>query len=277
MHIDTHTKETMEKSICDYLNIELEELIELFNKAPYKYGYLDKDRFIEIIDNFLNKHIPKIQINEILFFHLSRRLIVSSNDYIGYNLEDLLTTNNAMSTFLKKHQIEFIKEKENIALFYKKKKIEIDKESNESLYLKIRLGYNKQKDYCFNGFAFKDILYKNTYTRNLLEGPEFIQKLSKFLKYNDLCQDYIKNSKYFCYEYCVPIEQVLFDDNENMSIQQKQIYLLEQIILRLYNYSINCIFDDDNPILRLQDNDIMQTHFFIDKEEINEEMINKLY
>ena len=72
------------------------------------------------------------------------------------------------------------------------------------------------------------------------------------------------------------IEKVLFDENENMTTQEKQRYLITPIIIRLYHYnqfSIKNMSDDDNPILRLRDSEILDASFFKDKEEITEEML----
>ena len=90
MYIDTHTIESMEKNICDYLKIEKEELSEIFSKAPYDDGLLDIERFVEIIDSFILKNRPKEKLDEILFFHLTRRLISSNEDVTCYNLIKLL-------------------------------------------------------------------------------------------------------------------------------------------------------------------------------------------
>ena len=100
--------------------------------------------------------------------------------------------------------------------------------------------------------------------------------MSNIFENTNLLEDYYKNSKYFCYEYCIPIEKVIFDNNENMSTKEKQIYLLAQIIIRIYSYEKNKIKnmrDDGNPILRLRDDDIMKKEFFISKEEITDEML----
>lgn len=275
MYIDTHTKEDMEKSICKYLGIGFKDLLELFKEAPYDGHFLNMDEFNKIINVFLDEHCPKEQINQILFFHLSRRLNESINDVTGYNLEYLLTENSTLKKFLKKHEIEFIKGQEHIKLYYKKKEQYIDFYSNGE-YLKRRLGYYNIKDYCFNGFAFKDILYRNTYANLLLEGPEFIINLGEYLEITNLYEDYYQNSKYFCYEYCIPIEKVIFDKNEYMSVQEKQRYLLTQIIVRLYDYnqsSMKDMSDCDNPILRLRDNEILDVSFFRSKEEITKEML----
>ena len=144
-------------------------------------------------------------------------------------------------------------------------------------YLRSRLGYIKgREDFCFNGFAFKDLLYKNDYARSLYGVPEFIGVLAEYLRYGKLASDYFAHSHYCCYEYRVPLERVLFDDNDSMSQGRKETYLLEKILQRLYEYSVRdtrYMWDDDNPILRLADDDIMQAEFFVAKEEITNEML----
>ena len=275
MYIDTHTRENMEKSICEYLGINSEDLLKLIEKAPYDCHLLDMNEFSRIINDFLDEHWPKEQIDQVLFFHLSRRLNESIDNVNCYNLAYLLTEDSTLNHFLKKYGIEFIREQEHIKLYYNKKEQNIDFYQNAG-YLKKRLGYYNIKDYCFNGFAFKDILYRNEYSKMLLEGPEFIINLGDNFKSINLCKDYCQKSRYFCYEYCFPIEKVLFDENENMTTQEKQRYLITQIIIRLYHYnqfSIKNMSDDDNPILRLRDSEILDASFFKDKEEITEEML----
>ncbi|MBR4414328.1 MAG: hypothetical protein IKS59_03310, partial [Aeriscardovia sp.] len=44
---------------------------------------------------------PETEIDELLFFHLSRRLHGTEYDVSGRNLENLFTTGNALSDFLR--------------------------------------------------------------------------------------------------------------------------------------------------------------------------------
>ena len=124
----------------------------------------------------------------------------------------------------------------------------------------------------------KDLLYKNNYARELSDVPEFMGVLASFLKRRDIGTDYYENSTYYCFEYCTPLEKVLFDSDENLSYEEKQRYLLNQVLHRLYDYSVSelrYMFDHDNPIIRLKDNDTMDEEHFISIEEITEDMLRQ--
>ena len=281
MFIDTHSRETMMYGICNYFNLTIKELSLLFEKArkeSQKEYYFDGDIFNDIINNFIDVKMPNIPINEILFFHLSRRLDSTSSDYIGKNLYELLTTENEVSIFLKNHDVEFTPIDKHLELVYKGKKVSLTDSFRDNVpYLRWRLGYNENRiDYCFNGFMLKDLLYKNNYARDLYKIPEFIGILSSFLKRADIVENYYINSKYYCFEYCLPLEKVLFDDDENLSFKEKQKYLLNRIFHRLYEYYVSeprYMFDHDNPIIRLRDDDTMDAEYFISIEEITRDMI----
>lgn len=117
---------------------------------------------------------------------------------------------------------------------------------------------------------------QNSYAQHLYSAPEFLGKLAEFLEDSDNKKDYFNNSKYYCLEYIVPIDKVYFDNNEKLEKLDKQKYLLNQVLHRLYEYSIResrYMFDNDNPIIRLSDYDVMQEEYFVSKEEITMEML----
>lgn len=283
MYIDTHSRVAMEYSICDYLGVTKVELLTIFDiasKAAQREYYLDGDKLNQVINDFIDSYMPSTPIDQILFFHLTRRLNAAQNNFIGTNLADLLTTENAMSDFLKKHDVEFSGNNGHLDLFYKGNLVSLERTYEENVpYLRSRFGYNKgREDFCFNGFLLKDLLYKNSYARELSDVPEFIGVLATFLKRRDIGTDYYENSTYYCFEYCIPIEKVLFDDDENLSYDEKQKHLINQILHRLYDYSVTEIrymFDHDNPVLRLSDNDIMEKEYFVSSEEVTEEMLRQ--
>ena len=65
-------------------------------------------------------------------------------------------------------------------------------------YLRWRLGHNANRiDFCFNGFLLKDLLYRNSYARELYDVPEFIGVLATFLKRRNIGTDFFENSKYY--------------------------------------------------------------------------------
>ncbi|MHC6181046.1 hypothetical protein ACYUJ6_14565 [Clostridium sp. JNZ X4-2] len=281
MYIDTHTKETIQQSVCQIFNITVKELHQLFEragKASCTENYMDGDKFNKVINQFIELKMSNKPIDKILFFHLGRRLNSASNCVEGKNLFELLSTENEMSTFLKNHEVTFQPNNGHLDLYYKGKLISLDNKERENVpYLRWRLGYNSNRiDYCFNGFMLRDLLYRNNYARELYDVPEFIGVLATFLRNPNIGTEYFQNSKYYCFEYLVPIEKVYFDNAEHLPNEGKQQYLLNQVLHRLYDYTITDIrymFDHDNPILRLADNDVMQEEYFIAKEEITWEML----
>lgn len=282
MFIDTHTRTSMENSICKYLDITTDELNNLFEKAGEAAQtdlFFDGCKFDEIVNAFIDEKIPKDKtIDQILFYHLGRRLNSQQSCNLGNNLWDLLSSENALTVFLKEHDVEFQPSNGHFVLIYKGQQVSLEDTMQEHIpYLRWRLGYNKGRiDYCFNGFMLKDLLYKNNYARELYDVPEFIGVLATFLKRRDIGTDFFENGKYYCFEYCVPIEKVLFDDNDTMLSSDKPKYVLNQVLHRLYDYSVSDIrymFDHENPIIRLKDDDTMQEDYFVCKEEITWEML----
>ena len=157
MYIDTHTKKAMEETIYKYLGIDEKVLCNTFDKAYHS----DYDSLETIFSDFIYKYIEKNSVDEILFFHFSRRLNSENDDFRGNNLYDLLLNDTVVSSFLKKYDIIFKKGEKHLELFHRGKleTFENVHGGNES-NVKWRMGYYEEReDYCFNGFAFKDLLY----------------------------------------------------------------------------------------------------------------------
>jgi hypothetical protein len=274
MFINTCSKEKMEESIVKILDISRHELNNLFhivNQEVTKNGYTDGCILDKLFEDFLESNNSIRKIDEILFFHLTRRLDKSQDNSI-LNLRKLLTTSNRFSDFLEKYDISFNKSNNHLELCYKNKLFPL-KNSNDDItkwYLQSRLGYNiNEQDYCVNGFAFKDLLHKNSYTQSLYICPEFIEHLSKLIRRPELLNDFFNKSKFYCLTYCVPIDKIIFDEDEN--IKHKDIFLITKILSRLYYYrcsSIEYMHDNDNPILRLTDFDNMRERYLLSKEAI---------
>ena len=281
MYIDTHTKKSMEKSICDYLGITSDVLNGLFEYAgneAQQGKYLDVDRLDRVFDDFIISNMPTTLIDEILFFHLSRRLNSAEGSVVTNNLFDLLSTKNEMTMFLEEHDVEFSVCSNHLEIIYRGKKVSLEDSYRDNIpYLRWRLGYNQERiDYCVNGFMLKDLLYRNSYTRELYDVPEFIGILATFLRRRDIGTDYFDNSKYYCFEYCLPLDKVLFDEEDKLSDNEKQKYLLNQILNRLYEYhthDVTFMFDHENPIIRLIDSDTMGEKYDVTQEEITWDML----
>lgn len=280
MYIDTRTKETMQQSLYELFDVSIIQLKDLFLKAgtlSMSESYMDIEKFNSVINEFIEAEMSGRSIEHLLFFHLGRRLYSAENSVEGKNLFELLSSESELSIFLKSHGVTFQVNEQHLHLFYKEKMISLDDTSREYVpYLSWRLGYNvKRIDYCFNGFMLKDQLVRNDYARSLFYAPEFIRVLADFLNERDIIEDYVEKSKYYCFEYLAPIEKVFFDDDENLTKEEKEKHLLNQVLSRLFKYfsGDNNLFDLDNPILRLDDTDEMQAKYFIKRKELTWEML----
>jgi hypothetical protein len=278
--IDTYSKFDMERSLFEYFKIDKEELLDLFYEADResnKGSFTDGQIFNDVINSFIETRINYDELTHILFFHLSRRLNDTYQDSPGLNLYELLTKPTAMSLFLKDHGVVFEPEGTKLNLLYNGRPIPLDDNyKHESSYLRWRLGHTRRIDFCFNGFMLKDQIYKNHYARDLAAVPEFINVLANYLGDRNIGNDYIKNSEYFCFEYCVPIEKVIFDSDDYTATNNKPLYAINRVLNRLhdyYAYEERYVFDHDNPILRLRDDDIMEHEYFVTKEKISHSML----
>ncbi len=281
MIIDTTSREGMENSLAYLMGVSVQELYQYIEEAA---DLATKDQwcfnqglFDEAMGGFYSNMIEQALPDEILFFHLSRR-ITGSEKETSYNLQELLTTKNSFSEFLNTHLISFRKGTGNrITLYFRNRQINLENTMNtEVCYLRSRLGYNiGQEDFCFNGFAFGDLLMENQYTRHLQDCPEILDCLERYLRIKGLAKEYAEKSEYYCFKYRFPIERVIFDGKDDLNVEEKQLHLLNQVAYRLYQYSRDSryLFDDDNPILRLRDNDNASADFLVSTEVITSDMI----
>lgn len=281
MIIDTRTKDRMIASLASYLDITKDELFQYIdyaaNKAkPDKWGF-NTDIFEEELLTIFSDLQPEEVIDEVYVYHLTRRLNASIEDKSSDNLKSLLLKESPISTFLMQYKISFAEQNGHPVIIYDNKEILLDNTfESDVCYLRSRLGYNSgREDYCFNGFALRDQLLRNSYTRQLYSGPEFIDVLSRYLSIDSLKDNYCENSKYYCFTYKMTIEKIIFDDREQLSDEEKVDYLLVQIAMRILSYMEDAKYqyDHDNPIIRVADDASVPENKIIDVEEITLDMI----
>lgn len=281
MLIDTRTKESMIASLASYLDITEDELFQYIdyaaNKAQLDSWTFNTDIFEEELLSIFSDLQPEKQIDEIYVYHLTRRLNGSIEDKSSDNLKSLLLKESPISSFLRRYGITFIEKDGHPVIVFNDNEISLeDTLKSEVYYLRRRLGYNTgREDYCFNGFALRDLLMKNSYTSRLFDGPEFLNVLSRYLSIGGLKNRYCENSKYYCFTYKMTIEENIFDDREQLSYEEKIDYLLVQIAMRIMSYMEDAKrqHDHDNPIIRVADDASIPENKIIDVEEITIDMI----
>ena len=281
MLIDTRTKESMIASLASYLDITEDELFQYIdyaaNKAQPDSWAFNTDIFEEELLSIFSDLQPEKQIDEIYVYHLTRRLNGSIEDKSSDNLKSLLLKESPISLFLRQYGITFIEKDGHPVIVFNDNEISLeDTFESDVCYLRSRLGYNTgREDYCFNGFELRDLLMKNSYTRQLFDGPEFLEVLSRYLSVGGLKKRYCENSKYYCFTYKMTIEEIIFDDRDQLSDDEKVDYLLVQIAMRIMSYMEDAKYqyDHDNPIIRVADDASIPENEIINVEEITIDMI----
>lgn len=275
MVVDTSSNDSIKKTIVENFNLTESQLVDLIlqvrNDVRKKdLGFNDTIFHLElrkVIDKYYCKQFP----DEIMLFHLSRRLN-GVKDINGYNLDYLLTTKNVLSDFFKKHDIYFSKNEDgNINIIYENNLISLTDEVQDGVsYLRNRLGHNKNRiDNCVNGFMFGYDLETLQYTRTLKNGPEFLQRLASFLNNQNIVNDYKENSTYYCFSYKLPLNRVIFDFNDKLTLEEKSYYLIESILIRIYEDNfLGRNESKTNPILRLNHYENIPCEFLVDRKTL---------
>ena len=279
MFIDTSSKDSLRAGLSDCLNIPIpaveERVLDAGRKAEAGMCF-DTVVFYEEMEKLLQTYTPEI-LDKISFYHMSRRLISETNNG-GYSLYHLLLSKNEISDFLNTKDFEFKAVDDRVVPLYKGRQLIPLEDSNDARinYLKLRLGYfQKRKDFCFNGFAFKEHLIKNQYAKILVDGPEFMVKLAEYVNAPAIINDYKDISKFYCIRYDVPFDMVIFDGYDNLQNSEKQIHYLKACLLRMLD-DINRTgreSDSDNIIIRLRDDCSMSDKYYIQKEIIKDEAV----
>ena len=270
MYINTTSQEIMKSSICEVLNInnkELEELIETcFRKFQLNYSILVLDDQYDYFMDYVKEHLCK-NIDYVSFYHLSRRLNDNENDN-GYGLVDILCNDSSLSKFLNRYCLTF-KYDDYIKMYLNDEEIVLDECNDYStVFLRQMFGYEYQ-DYSFKGFAFNDAIEKNEYYEILKDGPELFGYLFSFVNSDELLEDFISNSKFYKFEYLVPIEQIYFENYEELTNEEKQYHIVVKALQRLYAYKYDSVdYDDDNPVIGMIDDLTLDSQYLVSKTEI---------
>lgn len=268
-YIDTRTQDSLKQGVMEFLNLTEDKMEQIFEAIYHN----NEKNSCEWVENFLAccsiDKTPKC----IQMFHLSRRLN-GADLCANSNLKQLLLEESPISLFFEKHNVTFKEGEGHIDMFYKGKLEPLDDEykySNGNMcYMRSRLGYNDDKDYCVNGFAFRSHLEECYYFRPLSKCPEFVQNIERLLNITGMVSDYYDNSTYYCIEYLVPLEEVIFDvKNPLRTARDKTIELLKWSIIRLYDdWRKSSFTGDENLRLRLSDSAIIKPEWFIGGEEV---------
>ena len=100
--------------------------------------------------------------------------------------------------------------------------------------------------------------------------------MARYLNLDKMIDDYKMNSTYYCYKLIIPINEIVFDEQEGLSNEEKGIYLIDQICFRLlmyYHSSGDFLDDNSNPVIRAADSAVLPANYIVDREEITLDML----
>lgn len=100
--------------------------------------------------------------------------------------------------------------------------------------------------------------------------PELVSNIKWLLDIKGMIADYYFNSKYYCIEYSIPMENAIFDMGyPTETVCDKTKEFISQAILRLYDEWTGSIFVcDKNLILRLEDDVFINPDWFVKAEQL---------
>lgn len=194
----------------------------------------------------------------VFIHHICRRLDLDNGDYSSFNLRRLLTTENAISAFLRNYGITFKITGEAIVPFMNGRRIHLapNRSSYESNLRKRLLGASRDMDTCVNGFALGDSIQNNTYFPYYAECPELIRMFDHILPSLGLLHDFREQSSTYLISYPVDVANVIIDDFEQARSCDKVEELVRCYLERLFrSFGKNGLINADlgNTILRVGD------------------------
>lgn len=235
MIIDTRSKETLQKSICEYFRIDLGQLPQLLIEFEETNNF----------DEFLAKYPTYRSLDNMQFFHLARRLSEDRSKY-GMDLHTVLTTNTAIKIFMERYGISFEREGTKLNMFFHKENVNIEKCNDIAARRSLQKKFGKNGlDTCFNGLAFYDNIEESTYYERLSSYPEAFGEIMTVIdsvyprsEFSGaaIIREFKKNSNYYCYMYEIPISEVIFDGNGFNDVSIKQKAVLHLALRKLHKY-----------------------------------------
>ena len=273
MQIKTTSYQNILNSLCKALEFNEQTILDIIDFGYYMFQQdhqiLYIDDLYECYFNVAKNHF-KGYIDKIPFYTISRRLNDFDND--GLSLLELLTGDNSFSKYLKEYGLTF-KYNQEIEMYVNGNKVVIPEEDRYKHYLKYRFKYN----YAFKGYAFDDQLMNNEVLEIVKYGPEFFGHLYEYIDNDDeIIDNYLEQSQLYKFEYLVPMEDIYFENYEELTHKEKQYHILTMMMLRLYFYKYDKGFvktDELNPLMVVVDNKSLSSKYLINKTELDDEAL----
>lgn len=257
MIIRTETYRGLEEdiaTICNCKEIDIFEKMGDFHKQCVDGFNTDWDKLYDLVEHFVEGNVNQFLVDEVYIYHLARHI---SEPTELLPLRELLLTKNVFSNFLAENNVVFKDQDGQLEFYYKNFLItpkQLLEKKNQKLLAR-RLGYLAEADFCINGFTFWPDIEETSdgYYRDLQFGPEFLGCIGRYLGL-DLCQKFREKSRYYGVVFKVPIDEVVFDNMNDVETQEEKVqYLIKCSLLTLLGLYFHQPLSSNNPMLRIRD------------------------
>ena len=89
----------------------------------------------------------------------------------------------------------------------------------------------------------------------------------------EIIDNYLEQSKLYKFEYLVPIEDIYFENYEELTNEEKQYHILAMMMLRLYFYKYDKDFvetDEMNPLMVVANYKSLSSKYLVNKTELDD-------
>lgn len=267
MQINTTSYQGILDSLCEILELNNQVVLDVIDTSYYMFQQdhqiLEMDDLYDFFISFAKKYL-KNSIDKVSFYNVSRRLEDSNNN--GLSFVDVLTSDSTLANYLKNYGLTF-KYDQEIEMYVNGKKAIIQDDDRYIPYLKYRF----TREYSFKGYVFGDQLENNEIIGIVEGGPEFFGHLFNYFDNDELIDNFIEQSKLYKFEYLVPIEDIYFENYEELTNEEKQYHIIAKTMQRLYFYKYDpdfVSFDEDNPVIAMVDDKPLLSKYMVNKTEL---------
>lgn len=216
MLLDFSNYESCLKTLDSITNISLCEIYNLADKKIAAYGYYTDSWIDNYIKRDLFEDYSKIYTT---FFHITTTTDPKGIQKHGLqNLQTVLSTDNFLSSFLRKYNIRF--DILNRKMYHGNKIIDLKKLDNTEHFY--RLSNRIDNDFNVNGFYFFSSKKSSEYS-TVDEIPEFLYDTLRLLfsksdAYSDILKDWRSQTSRFVVKAEVPITKIDIGYNEDFPL-----------------------------------------------------------
>ncbi|QKF32441.1 hypothetical protein [Bacillus velezensis] len=262
--LDTRCVNQLYLTLSNILSISESDLRQYvidkkFELLDIAWSEIDIDEFFKTVKSNVNRLKGNI-IESVTISHLSSRLEYECNKENIYNLYSALTGETKLRKYLSDVGIECIHESDVISVFFHGERIDWKQyeQTPVVLMLQKRLGVTSSGDKCINGFLFSGDIHKNMNVTHIARIPEFLENLLRILKVHEAIYFWERNAQPYEIIFKEKFSGIIYDGDDSLSLEDKNIKTIKHCISFLGRNLFNEWNQNDNPIIRLKDdNDVL--------------------